>query len=31
MNQIANFLIGWEKIRQNLVATARDMAEEHYD
>ncbi len=31
MDQLAGFLSGWEKVRQNLKATAQDMPEEHYD
>ena len=31
MRELAGFLLSWEKIRQNLIATAQDMPEEHYD
>lgn len=31
MNEISKFLGSWEKVRQNLLATAQDMPEEHYD
>ena len=31
MNEVNKFVGSWEKVRQNLVATAQDMAEEHYD
>jgi len=31
MIEVTKFLEGWGKVRQNLIATAEDMPEEHYD
>ena len=31
MNEMEQFLASWGKVRQNLIATAEDMPEEHYD
>ena len=31
MDTTEKFLGGWEKVRQNTIATVQDMPEEHYD
>jgi uncharacterized damage-inducible protein DinB len=31
MSALDRFVEGWEKLRQNTIATAQDMPEEHYD